>query len=353
MNPEKPSRSKAKKIKVLVVDDSTMMRHLLKDIMETDGSIEVIDTASNGIEALKKIKALRPDVVTLDVEMPKMDGIAALQHIMSEDPLPVIMISAATKLHADLTMKALELGAVDFVPKTSGGLSLDIYKKESFIIEKIKAASKVKNLRPLRLREHPRILDQKKIDLTKPFKVVVIGTSTGGPKAIPEILSRLPSNIPASILIVQHMPKGFTGSFAEHLNWCTSLEVREAGQDDKVLPGKVLIAPGDRHMQVDSSTIKLTEDPEVNFVRPSVDVTMKSVARSFGANSIGVILTGMGSDGAQGMKDIKAAGGRTIAQDPKGCIIPSMPSSAIGLGIVDEVLPLNEIARKILKILEV
>jgi two-component system chemotaxis response regulator CheB len=302
------------------------------------------------MDALEKIKTIRPDVVTMDIEMPKMDGLSTLQRVLDECPLPVIMISAMDKRQADITMKALEFGAVDFISKTSGTLSLDIEKKQNELISKVLAASKVEVARIEREKIIP--IPSHEFKVSSDFWIVTIGASTGGPRAIQDVLSRLPRNIPAAILIVQHMPEGFTRSFAERLNWYTSLEVKEAEDGDLLKKGLVLIAPGNYHMEVKGEKISLTQKPSVNHVRPSVDVLMNSIAEFYGPKSIGVILTGMGIDGCEGIKNIKYAGGRTIAQDKKTSVINGMPQAAVNLGVVDTVKPLQEIADEIIKLME-
>lgn len=338
-------------IRVLVVDDSLVMRKLLTDIIETAPDMEVIGTARNGVEAVEDTRRLDPDVITMDIEMPKMDGLAALQRIMEEKPLPVIMLSAMGKRQADITMKALDIGAVDFISKPSGELSLDIDKISETILKTIRMASKVNSssLRRKKVVPAPII----KSNFLKPgFTVIAIGASTGGPKALPEVLSRLPRDIPAAILVVQHMPAGFTDSFAERLNWCTSLEVREAKDGDRLEAGVVLIAPGDQHMEVDGRSIRLNKGPTVNFTRPSVDVLMSSVAKNYGPDAIGVIMTGMGHDGAEGMGEIKKNGGRTIAQNKETSIVYGMPGETEKQGFVDVISPLKDIAGGLLEILE-
>ena len=234
----------------------------------------------------------------MDIEMPEMDGITALKQIMRDMPCPVIMISSADKRQADITMKALELGAIDFIPKTSGSLSLDIEKVAKTIIETIKIASKVKVKASAPVHN---IMDHQ-LKGIKGDRLVLIGSSTGGPKALPEVLSRLPGDIPAAILVVQHMPEGFTKSFAERLNWSTSLDVKEAEEGDELKRGHVLIAPGNRHMEVVGNHVHLNDDPKIHFVRPAVDVMMKTAAPIYGKKIVGVVLTGMGYDGAEGMK---------------------------------------------------
>jgi two-component system chemotaxis response regulator CheB len=337
-------------IKVLVVDDSAVMRKLISDILERSPDIEIVGTARDGTDALTKARSLRPNVITMDIEMPKMDGLTALQHIMVENPIPVIMVSAMDKRQADITIKALDLGAVDFIPKTSGTLSLDMDKMGDTLISKVKIAARIKPRKKKEIKVAP--VSFPKFRIKKYGRVVAIGASTGGPKAIPEVLCRLPSNLPAGILIVQHMPEGFTRSFAERLNWYTSLEVREAEEGDEIEPGTVLIAPGNLHMEVKKNRVHLTDGPHVNNVRPSVDVLMKSTARIYGPGCIGVLLTGMGADGAQGMKEIKNCGGRTIAQNEKTSIVYGMPKAAVELRVVDRVVPLQNIARDIIYALE-
>jgi two-component system chemotaxis response regulator CheB len=339
-----------KLIKVLIVDDSVVMRKLLKDILESDPEIQVIGTVKNGIVALEQIPILKPDVVTLDIEMPKMDGLTALQHIMDQHPVPVLMISAMNTRQADITLKALDFGAVDFFPKTSGTLSLDIEKAGFDLIEKVKLAAtiKVSRIKKSQIFSAP----HKRFLPTNEDLIVAIGASTGGPKAIPEILSRLPRNLPAAILIVQHMPEGFTRSFAERLNWYTSIEVKEAADGDLITKGIAYIAPGNKHMSIHKDKIEISDGPKINNVRPSVDVLMLSAAENYGPNCLGVILTGMGSDGAAGMKEIKNQGGYNIAQDKESCIVYGMSKTAIELQVVDKIASLDRIADDIMVYLE-
>ncbi len=331
-------------IRVLVVDDSLVMRKILTDLFQEDRGIVVVGTARNGKEALLKIRELSPDVVTMDIEMPEMDGITALKHIMRDMPCPVIMISSADKKQADITMKALELGAIDFIPKTSGSLSLDIEKVAKTIIEKIKVASKVKVKASAPVHN---IMDHHLRGL-KGDRLVLIGCSTGGPKALPEVLSRLPGDIPAAVLVVQHMPEGFTKSFAERLNWSTSLSVKEAEEGDELKRGHVLIAPGNRHMEVVGNHVHLNDDPKIHFVRPAVDVMMKTAVPIYGKKIVGVVLTGMGYDGAEGMKMIKEFGGRTIVQDEATCVVYGMPKAVVDSNAADMVVPLEDIADHIM-----
>ena len=334
-----------------MVDDSLVMRQLLTEILEKDPGIEVVGTAKNGVEAVIKTVEFQPSVVTLDIEMPKMDGLTALQYIMNENPVPVIMLSAMNKRQADIVIKALEMGAVDFIAKTSGTLSLDIEKVKEDIIMKIKDAAKVK-VEQISPKSFEKILVSDFKIKSGETRVITIGASTGGPKALLEVLSSLPRDLPAGVLIVQHMPEGFTQSLAERLNWQTSLEVKEAKEGDKIESGIVYIAPGNMHMQVDGNKIHLSNGVKVNYTRPSIDVLMESVAKHYGPNAIGVLMTGMGSDGANGMKLIKENSGRTIAQDQDTCAVFGMPKAAIDLKAADKVVPLKRIAKELVKMLQ-
>ena len=331
------------KIKVLVVDDSIVMRRIISDILSKDEEIEVVGAARNGAEALEMVRELDPDVVTMDIEMPVMDGLTALQHIMAESPRPVVMLSSMDKRQADITLKSLDMGAVDFISKTSGSLSLDLERTGEDIIAKVKAAAKAA------------ILPLPAADKAKPVPIpalsgdwlVIIGSSPGGPKALPEVLSRLPANLPAAVLIVQHMPEGFTRSFAERLNWVSPLEVKEAEEGEEMKQGKVYLAQGNKHLILDGKRLRLDDGPKVNYVRPAIDVLMKSAAPIYGPRTIGVILTGMGSDGAEGMKCIKRNGGKTIAQSEETCVVYGMPKAVVESGAADRVVPLEEIAQTI------
>lgn len=336
--------------KVLVVDDSAVMRKLITDILEGDPQIEVVGTAGNGADAIKMARKLNPNVITMDIEMPKMDGLTALQHILKSQPLPVIMLSAMDKRQADITMKALDLGAVDFISKTSGTLSLDMEERSGVLISKVKMAANVKIKKKDDIRMTP--ISVPNFMEKKGNWLITIGASTGGPRAIPQILSRLPRNLPAAVLIVQHMPKAFTQSFAERLNWITSLEVREAHEGDAIKQGTVLVAPGNMHMEVTGKKIHLSGEPPVNNARPSVDVLMKSAAKRYKSRCLGVLLTGMGSDGALGMKDIKKYGGRTIAQNEDTSVVYGMPKVAVDMNAVDKVAPLEDIAGNIIDTME-
>lgn len=319
------------------------MLRILEDIFRTDPEISVVGLARDGEEALEKIARLRPDVVTMDIEMPRMTGLTAVRRIMKTNPLPVVMISALTQREAQLTLMALEFGAVDYVPKPSGSISLNMDIMSEELISKVKMAASA-NLKPLKPVDPEGVFLEKSSD-----KVISIAASTGGPPAISEILKSFPAEIPP-VLIVQHMPKGITKLFAERLKDACKLQVKEAEEGDKVVAGQALIAPGGFHMVVTKDRrVCLTEDAPVNYVRPSADVMMSSMAKVYGSKCIGVILTGMGSDGARGLKAIKENGGFTIAQDEQTSVVFGMPRVAAQMGYVDRVVPLDLIPKVIMK----
>jgi two-component system, chemotaxis family, protein-glutamate methylesterase/glutaminase len=352
------------KIKVLVVDDSALMRKLISDMLNHDPEIEVVGIAQNGRFALDKISLLRPDVVTLDVEMPVMDGIEALTRIMSEEPLPVVMISAHTQTGAELTFKALELGAVDFITKPDALFARPIIDLEHEICMKVKGATRV------RMRKLDRkVVEEKKYEarLTQlPKKqehrtpvertirnLVSIGISTGGPEALRKILPTIPADFPAAMMIVQHMPPGFTRAFAERMDTLSRVEVCEAIDNEPIVHGRVYIAPGDFHMTITRGNgghvARIEKSEKVNLFRPSIDVLMKSTAEYFGPDNIGIIMTGMAHDGVEGIRMTKEKGGRTIAQDEETSVVYGMNKLAVQSGFVDKILPLDEIFPTILK----
>ncbi len=353
------------KIRVLVVDDSALMRLMISDILNSDEEIEVVATARDGEDGIKKVTELRPDVVTLDVEMPRLDGLHALGYIMSEIPTPVVMVSAYTQKDAEATFRALEYGAVDFVSKPSGPISRDIRAVGDELIAKIKVAALVdlSNLEFVRPKKVSENYIKPKIGKNVPGRVgvVAIGTSTGGPRALEKILPQLDPDIPAGLLIVQHMPEGFTKTFADRLDRESGIEVKEAETGDRIAQGRALIAPGDYHMSIMIETtgndtaggvISLNQDPPVYGLRPTVDTMMLSAAKVYGDKTVGVILTGMGSDGAKGMKAIKENKGRTIAQDKDTCVVYGMPRAVVEAGIVDKVVPLDKMAEEIMKMVK-
>jgi len=344
-------------IRVLVVDDSAFMRSALSRMISSEAGFEVVGTASCGSDALDKIPVLDPDVVTLDVEMPGLDGLETLRCIMAQPPRPVIMVSAVTEKDAEITFNALGAGAFDYVPKELSSTSLDILHIQPDLIAKIRAAALSRNshLGGVSRRKPARsILSECQNSSSTSPAIVALGTSTGGPRALQEILPLLPRDLSVPILIVQHMPPGFTAPFAQRLNSLCSVTVREAAHKDPILPGVVYIAPAGMHMTIDRpseslSLICLDKQPENSMHMPSVDVMMKSVAKNFGNSAMGVIMTGMGSDGAQGMKAIYREGGLTVGQDEASCIVYGMPRACAELGVLNRVVPLSGIPSQILQ----
>lgn len=344
-------------INVLVVDDSAFMRKLISDYLRSESSIEVIGTARNGEDAIKKIKRLRPDVVTLDIEMPVMNGLEALKVIMDEHPVPVVMLSSTTKEGADETVKAMSIGAVDFLAKPSGTISLDLYKVQSDIVSKVIEASKVNigKLVPEKSRISP-VEGPKLKGLSAKNALIAIGTSTGGPRALQKVLGELPRAIPAPIVIVQHMPPGFTKSLATRLDGLSDITIKEAEQGEKLKKGTAYIAPGGQHLKIvskgDDLFAHLDGGEPVNGHRPSVDVLFGSIADLGHQNTIAVIMTGMGSDGTKGLASLKRMGSaRVIAEAEETCIVYGMPKAAAAGGYVDQSVELGEISHSILNYL--
>jgi len=343
-------------IRVLVVDDSAFMRTALSRMIAAESDLEVVATACSGAEALEKIASLDPDVVTLDVEMPGLDGLQTLRQIMTRSPRPVIMVSAVTEKDAKNTFNALAAGAFDYVPKQLSVKSLDIFHINDDLLSKIRAAAQSRHYHPTTLlaKKPPQSLP--KVRQASPFTapaIVALGTSTGGPKALQEILPLFPRDLPIPILIVQHMPPGFTAPFAQRLNSLCALTVREAVNRETIQPGVVYIAPAGLHMSVerlsDSRTIlRLDTHPENSMHTPSVNIMMNSVAAVFGNLALGVILTGMGSDGAEGMSAIHRRGGLTIGQDEATSTVYGMPRVCAELGILSRIVPLPLIPSHIL-----
>lgn len=341
-------------IKVVIVDDSALIRQVLSEILSSDPGIEVVGTASDPLIARDKIKLCNPDLITLDIEMPKMDGITFLRNLMRLRPMPVLMVSSLTEKGADITLEALELGAVDYVtkPKIDTAQGLRAFSDE--IIQKVKMAARarVRQLDVTRSEQKPVTASfTQKFNTTN--KLIAIGASTGGTEAIKEVLERMPADAPA-IVITQHIPELFSGAFARRMNNSCPMSVCEAADGQQILPGHVYIAPGNAHLKVERSGARfycrLDHGDPVNRHRPSVDVLFDSVAEVVGKNAIGVILTGMGSDGAAGMKRMQEAGAPTIAQDEKTSVVWGMPGSAVQHGGVDEVLPLDAIALRVLSL---
>lgn len=335
-------------IKVLIVDDSALIRQILTEIVNSQPDMHVVGAAGDPLIARERIKALNPDVITLDVEMPRMDGIAFLEKLMQLRPMPVVMISSLTERGAHTTLRALELGAVDFVTKPKIDIGTGMQAYADTIAEKIRIAAKarVRSYRPPGPRAAdllPRIATP---HATKD-RIIAIGASTGGTEAIRALLTQMPAGALA-ILITQHMPDGFTRAFAERLNGLCAITVKEAEHGELVQPGHAYIAPGHSHMSIVAAgrfyRIALDQGAEVNRHRPAVDVLFRSVAKAAGKGAVGVILTGMGADGARGLLEMKKAGALTIAQDEASCVVFGMPKVAIELGAVNEILPLAEIA---------
>jgi len=338
-------------INVLVVDDSSLMRMMISELLNSTSNIRVVGTARDGMDAVEKTEKLRPDVVIMDLEMPKMDGLTALCCIMAKTPVPVVMLTAMGKIEADLAVKSFEYGAVDFVSKPSKTISLDIEEVKNELISKVRTASTV-NVKKMGFKVVERKLIEKLLMPPKTDKkVLIIGASTGGPQALSEIIPKLHRTFPLAVLIVQHLPVGFTKSFSERLGWQGSIALKEAEDNDAIKPGQAFIAPSGYHTVVKNGRIELNKKPKVNSVRPSIDVAMKSAAEAYNDKVIGVLLSGMGKDGAEGMKTIKENGGKTIAQDEPTSVIFGMPKAAIEMSVVDKVAPLPDIVGEIIRLL--
>lgn len=362
--------------RVLVVDDSAFMRKLIPAILARDPALEVAGTAMDGVFALQKMERLRPDVVTLDLDMPRMDGLEALRQLVEHHAVPVLVLSAHTQKGARLTLQALELGAVDFLAKPRGTDPGGLEDLADELIRKVKMAARVS---PRRLAGPSNgdgglgKAESRKASPAPPLPhftrrgpsaeagapataedVVAIGISTGGPQALSYLLPQLPRDYPAGILVVQHMPQGFTRLFADRLGQIAALEVREAQDGDLVLPGRVLVAPGNQHLTVFRKRLgvvaAVTEGASVKRHRPSVDVLFGSVAAAYGARATGLLMTGMGDDGADGLAQIKAAGGTTLAQSEESCVVAGMPRAAVERGCVDRVVPLEDLARTLMEL---
>jgi two-component system, chemotaxis family, protein-glutamate methylesterase/glutaminase len=342
--------SKGEKIRVLVVDDSALMRKLIPQTLLHDDSIEVVGTAMDGLIGLRKIQELHPHVVTLDLDMPRMDGIEMLREITRKHRVPVIVVSAHTEQGASLTLKALSLGAFDFVTKPQDAASGRLQQIASELALKIKVAASSGPPKMI-ITMPPTSRKPRRNFPTQPryaSKIVAIGISTGGPNALQYLFSQIPEDFPGCILVVQHMPEGFTEMFARRLDESSALEVKEAQSGDLLLAGRALICPGNRHMKVchmeHGDVAILVDQPRVNGHRPSVDVLFNSVAHTLGNKVVGVLMTGMGEDGAAGMGAILAAGGVTLAQSPDTCVVDSMPKSAINRGFASRVVSLSALS---------
>jgi two-component system, chemotaxis family, protein-glutamate methylesterase/glutaminase len=342
----------SQRVRVLVVDDSALMRKLIPQALLQDPSIEVVGTAMDGLIGLKKLEELKPNVVTLDLEMPRMDGMEMLRQITRRHRVPVIVVSAHTAEGASLTLKALSYGAFDFVTKPQGAASGHLAEMGSELALKIKAAAsagapKMIHSVPGARRKEPRAAGSP-ATARRPSRIVAIGISTGGPNALQYVLSQLPEDFPGCLLVVQHMPEGFTEMFAQRLNESSAIEVKEAQPGDLLLAGRALICPGNRHMKVrrmdHGDIVTLSDDARMNGHRPSADVLFNSAAKIAGDKVVAVLMTGMGDDGAAGMGAVQAAGGFTIAQSPETCVVESMPRAAITRGFVSRVVSLSDLA---------
>jgi len=345
------------KITVLIVDDSAFIRKAMKRMLGSDPMIRIIGDASDGLEAVEKVKKLKPDVVTLDVKMPGIDGLQTLERLMREHPVPVLMVSSLTSEGGEITLRALEMGAVDFIDKSSCHTTMDILDIAESLIQKIKVIAGVDMKKVVRSRPTPRpaTLSHPPSIVTiadgNPTHLVAIGTSTGGPMSLEKVLPPLPGNYPGAVLVVQHMPVGFTSSLAQRMNQQCAMAVKEAEEDDMILPGNVYIAPGGYHLTIKRAmnrySVVLRKNPTDVPHRPSVDVMMKSIADVWPGMILGIIMTGMGNDGSEGIQAIKEKGGAILAQNEETCVVYGMPRAAYLTGCVDRMLPLNQIAVEI------
>jgi two-component system chemotaxis response regulator CheB len=343
-------------IRVLVVDDSAFVRRALTRMLDSSPDIQVVGVAVDGRDGIDKVKELQPDVVTLDIKMPRLGGLEALKTIMEETPVPVLLLSSLTTEGADVTLRGLELGAMDFVDKSSVQGNMNLLNLAEDLKAKIRALASVPRGR---LRSLGTLLPGDRLPLsrapeTSPIEVVAIGTSTGGPSALQAIIPRLPEGFGGAIIVVQHMPVGFTKSLADRLDSRSVLPVREATNDEAVQPGHVLIAPAGRHLKVRRKAgvlrVWLDDEPRATLHKPSIDVMMQSVARTCGRRCLGVILTGMGADGVEGLRAIREAGGRTFAESAETCVIYGMPKAAAEAGVVDKAVPLTKMADEIVAV---
>lgn len=342
-----------RRIRVMIVDDSAVVRQVLSAVLANDAGIEIMGTASDPVFALEKMERDWPDVIVLDVEMPRMDGITFLKKLMAEHPTPVVICSTLTEKGAATTMQALAAGAVSIVTKPKIGLKQYLQDNSDDLVHAVKAAARANVRRLVPAQNAPKLTADAILPppthamVQTTDTVVAIGTSTGGTQALEAVLTRLPRVTPG-IVIVQHMPEKFTEAFANRLDGLCQIEVREASDGDRVMPGRALIAPGGRHMLLRRSGaqyhVEIMDGPPVSRHRPSVDVLFRSVARCAGKNALGIIMTGMGDDGARGMKEMNEAGAHTIGQDEATCVVYGMPKEAMKLGAVDQELPLGHIA---------
>ena len=349
-----------KPINVLVVDDSSFMRKAIKTLIEEDDELKVVDVARDGREAVEKVEKVNPDVVTMDVEMPRMNGLEALRVIMKRHPVPVLMVSSLTEAGAKATFEALDMGAVDFVPKHLDDLSVNIVKIKSDLIEKIKAVAgksvsvpctRKVSVEPMPVKDWAELPSKDRF-VSQRVAIVAIGASTGGPRAVQDILKAIPGNFPSAILVVQHMPRGFTSSYAEKLNRLCNIKVKEAADGDIIRAGEAFIAPGGMQTTLKKKgalevEISVETGPADAIYKPCVDISLLSVSECFPGRALGVIMTGMGADGREGIRKIKAEGGKTIAQDESSCVVYGMPKAVVDEGLADKVVPLEKMSGEI------
>lgn len=356
-------------VKVLIVDDSSFVRRSLTTILEKDPDIKVVAAATNGEEGVAMARQFDPDVITMDIEMPKMNGLDALQKIMAENPCPVIMVSSLTKEGADETLRAMDLGALDFMPKLSSGSLPDVKRMQTELAGKIKALARRKSFMRLVFNRSREKMGQKPLAAHTPppssrtsiprgrvtrgvFDIVAIGVSTGGPPAVQKILSALPGDFPVPIVIAQHMPAAFTGPFAKRLDALSAISVKEADRNERLREGTAYICPGGMHLSIESRAGILhgvvSEEPREALYKPSANVLMESVGNVAGRKGLGVMLTGMGNDGLQGTTVLKAKGGRTIAQSEATCVVYGMPKAIVDAGLADEIVDIDDMAHAIL-----
>ena len=352
-------------IRVLIVDDSPFMRRAVSSFFDGIEDIKVVGMAKDGQEGIRQIEELKPDIVTMDIEMPVMDGLTALKIIMAKHPVPVIMLSSLTGEGAKETLDALDIGAADYIPKNLSNVSLNILKVKDDLIAKIRAITAKKyffgktekpevEFKSNKIKNAGTSIETSCVRKNGKIDIVAIGSSTGGPKALQDVIPKIPENFPVPIMLVQHMPKAFTGSFAERLSSLSHIKVLEASGGEIIKPGTAYLSPGDKHISLvkegnEGFKISLSIEPEDLINRPSVSVMMESVAKLYPGKALGVILTGMGSDGLTGMKKIKETGGKTIAQDEATCVVYGMPKAVVDAGIADLILPIYKIADQIIE----
>lgn len=348
------------KIRVLIVDDSAFMRRVIKQMVETDPEIEVVGTARDGAEGVQMALSLHPDVITMDVEMPRMHGLEATEYIMEKQPTPIIMVSSITKEGAHATLEALDKGAADYINKNLVSSSVDMFKIQDELIGKIKAVSRKKSrligLLTQTQKKAPPPPPVRKGFATQKIAFVAIGASTGGPRALQEVLTHLPADLSTPFLVAVHMPGAFTGAFAERLNNLCKLPVKEAEVGEPIRAGHILLSPGGLQTRVRKKSltdfyIDINNDPADSIYKPSVDVCMRSVAECYPGRSMGVILTGMGHDGLEGMRLIRERGGKTLAQSEETCTVYGMPKAVVEAGLADKVVPLGHIAGEIINMI--